>query len=105
MPGKATIPSRPGSLERFEVLTLTTPLDVAAGQAPRLAHDVNARLVLGKALPTSPNELMISLTMAVGGGAAPQNLRGQVLGWVGEVREIVNALPGRAIPLPSATPR
>ena len=69
--------------------------EVAAGQASRLTHDVNARLMLGKAVPISPNELTLSLTMVVGGGVAPESLGRQVLGWVEEVREIVKTLPGQ----------
>jgi len=85
----------PPPFATFEVVTLTTSIEVAAGQAPRLAHDVNARLMLGKAVPISPNELTLSLTMVVGGGVAPENLGGQVLGWVEKVREIVKTLPGQ----------
>jgi len=33
--------------------------------------------------------------MVVGGGVAPENLGGQVLGWVEKVREIVKTLPGQ----------
>jgi len=51
--------------------------------------------MLGKAVPISPNELTLSLTMVVGGGVAPENLGGQVLGWVEKVREIVKTLPGQ----------
>jgi len=79
----------PPPFARFEVVTLTTSIEVAGGQAPRLAHEINARLMLGMAVPTSPNELTLSLTMFVGGGVAAESLRRQVLGWVEEVREIV----------------
>jgi hypothetical protein len=85
----------PPPFEKFEVVTLTTSIKVAGGQASRLALDVNARLMLGIALPISPNELTLSLTMVVGGGVASESLCRQVLGWVEEVREIVMTLPGQ----------
>ena len=84
----------PPPFTRFEVATLTTSVEVAAGQASRVAHDVSDRLTLGMAVPTSANELTVSLTMFFGRGVAAESLRRQVLGWVEEVREIVKTLPG-----------
>ena len=84
----------PPPFATFEVVTLTTSLEVAAGQASRVAHDVSERLTHGMAVPTSANELTVSLTMFFGRGVAAESLGRQVLGWVEEVREIVKTLPG-----------
>jgi hypothetical protein len=85
----------PPPFTRFEVATLTTSVKVAGGQASRVAHDVSERLTLGMAVPTSANELTVSLTMFLGRGVAAESLGRQVLGWVEEVREIVKTLPGQ----------
>ena len=86
------VPRRP-PFSRFEMVTLGTSVDVSKGQASAIADAWNAQSMLGRAVATSPSEITLSSSIVAGGGVEPDNLRRQVLGWLGEVRRLAKAKP------------